>query len=102
MHFQGVIVSYVTEPLDNDFLPLHTRRNVRFITERIGVYQLFSDIVHTESRGLSPSTDTTLPLQLASDAPLRIDFSFTVEVAVSVFDPGHNLLICAHIWAKNV
>ena len=98
----GGPVADSTEALNDESLVLNSEIEVDSIDERLGVEELTDGVVDTKSSGLSSASNTTLGDELASAAAFSVDVLLTSDVHVGVLDPGHGLLVGAHIGSKAI
>jgi hypothetical protein len=66
------------------------------------VHELSEAVVNTEASGLSTSSDTTLGDVLASATSLSVDILLTLHLLIGVLDPGHDLLVGAHVGSEAI
>ena len=88
--------------MNDESLIFDAESKIGAVAERLNAQKLTDCVVGSKTGGLGTSTDTTLRDEFASAAALSIDILLTLDVHVGVFDPGHNLLIGAHIGAKAI
>jgi len=98
----GSPVADSTETLNNEGLTLDARGEAAAVDEGLGVEQLADGIVDAEASGLSTASNTTLGDEFASAAALSVDILLTFNVDIGILDPGHDLLIGAHIRAEAI
>jgi len=91
-----------TETLDDEGLALNTQGETTAVDEGLCAEHLADSVVDTEASGLSAASNTTLGDELASAAALSVDVLLTLDVDVGILDPGHNLLVGAHIGTKAI
>lgn len=72
------------------------------LDKRIFVQQGADAIVDAQARAFGASSDTSLINKLACSAAFSVDVLLTDHRLVSVHDPGHYLLVGAHVRSKAV
>jgi hypothetical protein len=99
----GSPVSNSTEALNNDGLIFNALGlKERFLDEGVSLEEGTCAVVDAEAGGLSASLNATLGDEFAGAAALSIDVLLTVHVNIGVLDPGHDLLVGAHIGAEAI
>ena len=98
----GGPVAYSTEALDNEGLASDSEGKMDTVSEGLGVKELTDGIVDTKTGGLGSACNTTLGDELASAAAFSIDILLTLHLHVGVLDPGHGLLVGAHVGSKAI
>jgi hypothetical protein len=98
----GCPVSDCTKTLHDESLVFDTRSNTYLIAVVLVAQQLTGAVVNTKTSGFSSATNTTLLDKLTCAAAFSVNVLFTLNVHVGIFDPGHNLLVCSHIWAEAI
>jgi hypothetical protein len=92
-------VSNVTKSLNCECFIFNTKfTSSSFIDESSEVQALSNGVIDTETSWLRSTMNTTLPDMFSSAASLRVNVILSSNTLVSVFDPGHYLFICSHIW----
>lgn len=101
----GSPVSDSAEALNNDGLAgnafaLFFEEGV--VYKAVHTEQLLDAVVNTKASAFGTTFDTTLRCELACSAAFSIDVGFSVHAHVGIFDPSHDLLVCAEIRTKTV
>ena len=91
-----------TKSLDNESLVFYSRGEASLFGKCFLFKKSTDGIINTESSRLSSSLYTTLTNEFACAATFSVNVAFTPHNLVRVLNPGHNLLVCAHIWTKTV
>ncbi len=91
-----------TEALDDESLVLDTLGKATSFDESLGSEKLANSVVDTKTSGLGATSNTSLRDEFTSAAALSIDISLTLNVHVGVLDPGHGLLVGAHIGTEAI
>ena len=98
----GGPVADSTESLNDKCLSSDSEIKVDSINESLGIEKLTDGVVDTETSRFSSSLDTTLGDEFTSAATFSVDVSLTFHIHVGVLDPGHSLLVGAHIGTKAI
>lgn len=99
----GGPVSYSSEALDDESLASNTLRSeLSRLDEGVSPQELLDAVVDTKASALSTSSNTTLVDEFTSAAAFSVDVLFTLHLHVSVLNPGHDLLVGAHIRSQAV
>ena len=98
----GGPVADSAEALNDEGLVLDAKGAVDHTAEVLVGEHLTDAVVYTETSGLSATVDATLLDEFASAAAFSIDVLLALDVHVGVLDPGHNLLVGAHIGAEAI
>mgnify|MGYP001626769115 CR=1 FL=1 len=91
-----------TESLDDETFVLNTSREATSVDERLGCEELTNSVVNTKTSGLGTTSNTTLRDEFTCAAALGIDIGLTFNVHVGILDPGHGLLVGAHIGTEAI
>jgi len=91
-----------TESLNDEGLVLDTEGQAATFDEGFSVEELACCVVDTETRGLSSACNATLGDELAGAAALSVDVLLSLDVHVGILNPGHGLLVGAHVRAEAV
>lgn len=91
-----------TESLDDESLALNASREAASVDEGLGSEKLANSVVDAKTSGLGATSNTTLRDEFTSAAALSIDIGLTLNVHVGVLDPGHGLLVGAHIGTEAI
>ena len=91
-----------TETLNDEGLILDTKAKIDARSEGLGVEEFTDSVVDTETSRLGTTSDTALGNELSSAASLGVDVCLATNVHVGVLDPGHDLLVGAHVWSKAI
>jgi len=98
----GGPVADSAEALDDEGLASNTLGKAATIDEGLGAEHLTDGVVDTEAGGLGAASNTALGDELSSAAALSVDVLLTLHVNVGILDPGHNLLVGAHIGSEAI
>jgi hypothetical protein len=98
----GSPVAYVSKALDYNCLSLDSRSKAYLFVERRHGEELASTIVHSKASRLGPALDTSLVDEFSSANTLRVDVLASLPALVGVLNPGHNLLVSAHVGAQAI
>lgn len=99
----GSPVSDGTEALDNESLARDSLSSeFSGLDEGVGLHELSDAVVDTKSSTFLASGNTTLVDELSSAAAFSVDVIFSLQLNVSIFNPGHDLLVCAHVGSEAV
>lgn len=96
------VVTDVSESLHDYPLSLDAVSEVIFVAEGIRVEKFPQDIKDPEARRLGPPRNSALSRQLSCGRALMINISFPEQVLIRVLNPGHDLIIRAHIRPQNI
>jgi len=99
----GGPVSYSSEALDDESLASDTLGSeLGRLDEGVSPQELLDAVVDTKASAFGTSSNTTLVDEFTSAAAFSVDVLFTLHLHVSVLNPGHNLLVSAHIRSQAV
>mmetsp|Transcript_2992 Transcript_2992/g.4626 ORF Transcript_2992/g.4626 Transcript_2992/m.4626 type:complete len:260 (-) Transcript_2992:277-1056(-) len=99
----GSPVANVSETLDDEILVLDAKSGVSHLLDEAGNVQQLSDgVVHSQASGLGSSSDSSVGDVLASAAAFIVDVGLTLDILVSVLDPGHHLLVSSHVRTEAI
>merc|ERR1712166_308298 len=96
-------VANCAEALDNERLSRDSLGSeFGSLDERVGLQELSDAVVDSESGTLSASANTTLVDEFTSAASFGVDVLLSLHLDVGVLDPGHDLLVGAHVGSEAV
>ena len=98
----GGPVADSAEALDGEGSSLDTLGKINLLEESLVAGHLTDGIVDTETSGLTAAIDATLSDELTSAAALSVDVLLTLDVHVGILNPGHDLLVGAHVRSKTI
>jgi hypothetical protein len=98
----GGPVSDSSEALNDKGAVLDADGEADLRSEVLVASQLTDSVVNTEASGLTTAGDAALSNELARATALSVDISLALQVNVSILDPGHDLLVGAHVGAEAV
>jgi len=98
----GGPVSDSTETLDTEGLVLASKGKSDLVNKGLGVEEFSNGVENTKSGGFGTSLDTTLLDELSSAASFRVDVLLSLNLLVGILDPGHDLLIGAHVRSETI